>query len=414
MKKADRKLLMALAIIMVIAAFAGCAPAASQTVSVKTVSAEKQALNSDISVNGVLLPASTVNVASKLAGSFQITAINAEIGSAVKAGDVLATLDTAQLQAQLDQAQAQLNAAEAAVKSAKNGRSAASSGYTAASDSLKAAMTNQAAAQATYNSLAASGTATATELTQATMVLQQANNAVASCSSAAAQLKASKTSASGAVETTEANVDVVKASIELIKLQIANAAITSPIDGILISKNVNAGEMAAPSAPLFSIADQSTLKLKGTISQGALPSISEGQSVDIAVDIYPGTPYSGTISLISPMAVSTGEYFPIEISLPSAEGLKPGLSARASIKVSGAQTIVVPLAAVQTKDGASFVYVLENGAAVKKPVKAGLSNTNSIEILSGLNEGEKIITSNVSIISDGMQVSAQNGDQPQS
>ncbi len=405
---------MALVVVMIFAAFAGCESGTAQIISVKTTAAQVKALDSDIPVNGVLLPASTVNVASKLAGSFQVTSVNAEIGSAVKAGDVLAVLDTAQLEAQMTQAEAQLNAAQAAVKSAKSGKSAASNGYDAASDSLKAAMTNQAAAQATYNSLAASGTATATELTQATMVLQQANNAVASCSSAVAQLKASKTSAGGAVETTEANVDVVEAGIELIKLQLANATITSPIDGVLISKNVSVGEMAAPSAPLFSIADQSSLKLKGTVSQGALPFISEGQSVDITVDIYPGTAYTGTISLISPIAVSTGEYFPIEISIENSAGLKPGLSASASIKVSGAQNIIVPASAVVTEDGASFVYVLDNAAAVKKPVKIGLSNTNSIEILSGLTEGEKIIISNVSIISDGMQVNEQNGDQAQS
>ena len=414
MKKLHKNLAMALAVIMIIAVFAGCEANTNQTISVKTATAQVKALDSDISVNGVLLPASTVNVASKLAGSFQITSINAEIGSAVKAGDVLATLDTTQLEAQLTQAEAQLNAAEVAVKSAKNGKSAASTGYSAASDSLKAAMTNQAQAQATYNSLAASGTATATELTQATMVLEQANNAVASCASAVAQLKASKTSASGAVETTQANVEVVQASIELIKLQIANATITSPIDGVMISKNVSVGEMAAPSAPLFSIADQSMLKLKGTVSQSALPSIAEGQSVDISVDIYPGTAYTGTIALISPIAVSTGEYFPIEISIENSQDLKPGLSANASIEVTGAQNIIVPVSAVTTENAEAYVYVLENGAAIKKPVKTGLSNTNDIEILSGLDEGEKVITSNVSIIFDGMQVNEQNGDQAQS
>ncbi len=411
MKKMYRSLLMALAVMMIFA-FAGCAPAADQAISVKTATAQIKALDSDITVNGILLSQSTTNVASKLAGSFQVTAMDVVIGSVVRKGDVLATLDTAQLEAQLAQAEAQLNAAEVAVKAAKSGRSAASSGFDSANDSLKAAMTNQAAAQATYNSLAASGTATATELTQATMVLQQANSAVTSCSSAAAQLKASKTSASGAVNTTEANVEVAQASIELIKLQIANATITSPIDGILISKNISIGEMAAPSAPLFSVADNSTLTLKGTVSEEALLVLAQGQSVDISVDIYPGKAYTGTVTMISPIAVSTGKYFPVEISLRNGDGfLQAGLSASASIKVTGAQNIIVPASAIITQDGESFVYVLENAAAVKKPVKTGLSSTSSIEILSGLSEGEKIITSNVSIISDGMQVNEQNGGQ---
>ena len=413
MKKIYKSLLVILAVVMIFAAFAGCQANTNQTISVKTATAQKQALDSGIAVNGVLLPASTVNISSKLNGSFQITAVNVDVGSAVKAGDTLATLDTTQLNAQLTQAEAQLNAAQVAVDSAKSGRSAASSGYSSAKDSLAAAMTNQAVAKATYDSLMASGTATAAELTQASMVLQAANNAVATCSTAVAQMKSSKTSASGAVNSTEANIDVVQASIELIKLQLANATITSPMDGIVVSKNINVGEMATTASPLFSIADESTLKLKGTVSQEALPSIAQGQSVDISVDIYPGTVYTGTITLIAPIAVSTGEYFPIEITIPNSSDLKPGLSASASIKTTSAGHIIVPVASLLTQDNASYVYVLQNGAAVKREVKTGLSNTNYTEILNGVDEGEKVIVSNVSILSDGLTVNEQNGDQAQ-
>jgi HlyD family secretion protein len=413
MNKSYKKLLIISAAIMVIALFAGCAPSGDNTISVKTTAAQKQALDSSITVTGTLLPASSVNVASKLTGGFQITAISVEVGSAVKKGDTLALLDTAQLDAQLTQAEAQLNAANTAVSGAKSSKSVASSGYNAAVDGLEKAKANLALAQSTYDNMAASGTATAAELTQAAMVLEGANNAYANCATAVAQLKSTKTTASNAVNSAEANVEVAQATIDLINLQLANAKIVSPVDGIVVSKNVNVGEMATTAAPLFTIANESSLKLKGTVSQEALPSISGGQSVNISVDIYPGTVYTGTISLISPIAVATGEYFPVEISISDPENLKPGLSATASIEVTGAQNIIVPISAVLTENGASYVFVLENGAVVKKPVKTGLSNTNSIEILSGLNEGEKVVTSNVSILSDGMQVNEQNGDQAQ-
>lgn len=399
---------------MIFAVLAGCQPQVDKTVTVTTAAAMKQALDSDVAVTGILLPSNSVNVASKLAGSYQVTAINVQIGSTVKAGDTLAALDTTQLKAQLSQAEASLNAANVSVSGAKKGKSAASSGYNAASSALDKAKAGLALAQKTYDDLVKSGTASAAVLTQAAMVLEEATNAYSSCAAAVSQLKSTKTSTSNAVNSAEASVEVAQSSIDLINLQLANATITSPVDGIIVSKNVNIGEMAAPSAPLFTVADETTLKLKGTVSQEALPSISQGQSVDISVDIYPGTAYTGTITLISPIAVSTGEYFPIEISIPNSGNLKPGLSASASIKVTGAQNIIVPVSSVQTSDGASFVYVLENGAAVKKSVKTGLSNTNSIEILSGLNEGDKVITSNVSILADGMKVSQQNGDKTQS
>jgi RND family efflux transporter MFP subunit len=414
MKRSYKKLSIILASALVLALFAGCEAGGDDTIAVKTAAAQTRALDSAITVTGTLLPAGSVNVASKLTGGYQITAINVEIGSAVKKGDTLAALDTTQLDAQLAQAEAQLNAANVALKGAKSGKSAASSGYNTAADGLAKAKAGQALAQSTYDSLAASGTATAAELTQAALVLEEANNAYANCAAAVAQLKSTKTSTRNAVDSAEANVEVAQATIDLISLQLKNAVITSPMDGIVVGKTVSVGEMAAAAAPLFTIADESSLKLKGTVPQQALPSLEQGQSVDISVDIYPGTVYAGVITLISPIAVSTGGYFPVEISIPDPDGLKPGLSASAAIQVTGAQHIVVPLSALLTEDGASFVFVLQEGTAVKTPVSTGRSNTNDIEVLSGLNEGDRVIVSNVSILSEGMTVREQNGDQPQS
>jgi len=389
------------------AALAGCGTAAEKTVTVKTAVAQKQALSSEIQVNGILIPASTVNVSIRLAGAYQVKAVNASVGSEVKEGDVLAVLDTAQLEAQLAQAQAQLDAAYTAVSGAKSGKSAAYSGYNSANDALKAAQAQAAAAQRFYDTLVASGTATADQITQAGLALQQAKNAVATCAAAVAQMKSAKTTAANALNSAEASVDVAQAGVDLIKLQISFATVTSPVNGVVVSRNINPGETATSAVPLFTIADTASFKLKGTVPQTALPSISEGQSVGVNVDIYPGNAYSGTITLISPMAVSTGGYFPVEISVPNAAGLKSGLSASASIKVTAARNIVVPLGAVKPENGQYFVFVFAGGTAVKREVKTGLSNTNSVEILSGLSEGEKVITSNVGILADNMTVTEQ-------
>lgn len=398
---------------MVLAVFAGCQQSGNKIISVTTAAAQKQALDSDVTVTGVLLPVNSVNVASKLPGSYQVTAINVQVGGTVKAGDTLATLDTTQLEATLTRDQGSLDDALNTLNDTTSGKSVASSSYNAAKKNYDKAKSNLDQATTDLNNLIKSGTATTDEISTAQDAVKAAQTLYGTCEAAYYQAKSGKASSNVAVDQVQASVNAYQALVNIDKLQLANATITSPIDGIVVSKNVNVGEMAAPAAPLFTIVDASTLKLKGTVSQEALPSISQGQTVDVSVDIYPGTPYTGTITLISPIAVSTGEYFPIEISMPNASGLKAGLSASASIKVTGAQNIIVPVSAVVANNGDPYVFVLQNGTAVKKSVKTGLSNTNSIEILSGLNEGDKVITSNVNILTDGMQVNEQNGDQPQ-
>jgi HlyD family secretion protein len=408
MKKIYKSLIIFLAVALVTASFTGCGASGSDKVNVNTVAAQKQALDSGISVTGVLLPANTINVASKLAGSYQVTAINVEVGSMVKKGETIADLDTTQLDAMLEKDQGLLSDAQDTLSSAKSGKSVASSSYSSAKKNYEGAEDDYNEAVDMFNGLPP--TATQEEKDKAQAYVNTTKAARNAAKAAYYQAKSGNATAQVQVDQLEASVNGYQAAVDIDELQIANASITSPTDGVVVSRNVNVGEMAGPSAPLFTIADVSTLKLKGTVSQEALPSISEGQSVDVSVDIYPGTAYKGTITLIAPIAVSTGEYFPVEISIPSESGLKPGLSASASIKVTGASNIIVPISAIKTENGVSSVFVLKDGAAVKREVKTGLSNTNSIEILSGLEEGESVITSNVSILSDGMQVNEQNGE----
>jgi multidrug efflux pump subunit AcrA (membrane-fusion protein) len=138
-------------------------------------------------------------------------------------------------------------------------------------------------------------------------------------------------------------------NVNIINVQVKAATIKSPIDGIVASRNINEGELATAGAQLMTVIEQGSVKLKGEVPQGALPLLAMGQSVAVGVDIYPNRTFTGSISLIAPMAVTTGEYFPIEITVPATDDLKPGMSAAITIHMvddsvnEGDETVIVDL-----------------------------------------------------------------------
>lgn len=362
---------------------AGCSdPSAvsSNGISVKTAAAESRELQTTLNITGILISAQTVNVVSKLSG--QVTGLDVDTGSTVKAGETLITLETKLLDAQLEQAQASLQAAQAALQAARDKASLDKIGLDAAQkayDRTKELFESAAASQS--------------QLDDASSNLDL-------------KKKQYEISTGSALQQAQASVNVAQSSINSIKVQMENATITSPIDGIVTNRNINPGEIASPGTPLLTLADTAALKLRGTVSQEIVPLIQTGEQIGVTVDIYPNKEYTGKIESIGPMAVSTGEYFPIEISIPNSGDIKPGLSAHTFLSLTSPGGIVVPAAAVVQNNGQSYVYAIKDNAAVKKTVLTGLKNDTEIQILNGLEAGEKVAVTNVNNLFDNMPVQA--------
>jgi RND family efflux transporter MFP subunit len=362
---------------------AGCGSEAAANmngVSVKTAAAEKHKLQTNVDVAGVLLPVQTVNIASKISG--QVTSMGFDVGSSVKVGETLITLETKTLNAQLQQAQSSLQAAEAAVQSAQN--------------QAEQAKINLDTAQKAYDRTKAlfdANSVSQSQLEDATSKLQLTQKQY-DIASGPAQNQA------------QAAINTAQANINSINVQLENATITSPINGIITNRNLNPGEVASVGVSLLTIADTSTLKLKGTISQEAVPLLKSGDEVNISIDIYPNKVFKGQISSIGPVAVSTGKYFPIEISISNTGDIKAGLSAHAPISLTTDENIIIPAAAVVQNNGQSYVYVIKDNVASKRTVETGLANDKEIEIIKGLDSGEKVATTNLNSLSDKMPVHA--------
>ena len=352
-----------LILVLTVALGAGCAGGTS-AINVKTAEAEMKTIETSVEISGVLLPEESVNISAKISG--KVNTADFEVGDTVTKGQLLIGLDTAEISAQLSAAQAAYNSTVAQVNQAKI--------------PMDTAATDLARTRALFDE----GAASQLQLDQATAAYQSAKALYdAAGSSGLAQ---------------------AKAAIDSAGAQMANTKITSPIDGVIVTKNIHAGEMVSPGVTLASAADISQLKLKGTISQELFPYLKKDQDVEIYIDAFSGNVYHGVISLLGPVSVGTGSYFPIELTTENAGDITAGLSAHSTIPVKGNSGVTVPREAV-VKDGAeAYVFVISDGKASLRTVRTGLSNPQDIEITEGLKAGEIVATTNVNVLSDGMAV----------
>lgn len=371
MRKKIGKLAGLLVVLLPAASIAGCGSQAAGnfnsdagivTAGVKQVNVGK--LETTVDITGVLVPTKIVNISAKMLG--QIKTIDIEVGDRVNTGQVLVQLETKELNAQLQQARAALQSVE---------------------DQAVQAGINLDLAQKSYNrvkQLASNGAAPQSQLDDAKSKLDLA------------QKQYDIATGSGHNQ--------AQAAVDSIQVQLGNATIQSPLNGVVINRNVNAGEIISPGAPVLTIADTSVLKLKSKISQEMLPVLSVGQKVGISIDIYPNKEFEGQISQIGPLAVGTGEYFPIEISMNNRDDIKAGLTAHAGIKTTSEDGIVIPQSAIVRNNGESYVFVVKDGKASKRTVVTGLKNNSEVAVLKGLETGEQIAVNNVNTLREGMQV----------
>ncbi len=379
MHKRTKKSLALLAV-LVLLIVAGCAGRnENKAVPVTTATADIQELETTLELGGVLVPVQTVDISSKISG--KVISLGFNVGSAVKAGDILIQLDTDTLDAQLLQAEAGLQSAEAAAESVKNQASLAK--------------INRDAAQKLYDRtklLYESDVVSQSQMDDVTDKLNIAQNQF-------------ENAFGPAQDQAQAAISTARANIKNLQVQIDNATIRSPLDGFVTNQSVNVGQVISPGVSVISIVDTSTLKLRSTVTQDLLPLLSVGQEMDITIDSYPVNEFKGTISSIGPIAVSTGEVFPLEITVKNDGSFTAGLSAHASV-LTRTKGIVAPVSSVVQNSGESYVFVVKDKTASKRAVKVGLKNDQAAQILQGLDAGEIVAVTNVSALTDNMTVTA--------
>ncbi|HTO14867.1 MAG TPA: efflux RND transporter periplasmic adaptor subunit [Edaphocola sp.] len=194
--------------------------------------------------------------------------------------------------------------------------------------------------------------------------------------------------------------------IELLKKQIADATIQAPISGQVVSKMKEPGEFINSGVPLGTIVDISVLKANVMVNEIDAYGMKVGDKVSLSTSIYPGVSLLGTITFISNQGDATHNY-PIEITLKNSKSypLKAGTTVNVNFnKRSGGMMMTVPRTAFVDGIKDPKVYVVEDGMAKLRALVTGQEVGNSVEIISGLNEGDHVVTNGLINIKDGSKV----------
>lgn len=371
---------------VIIVAFAGFAFWSNRASAAEymTAKVDRGNLRNTVTATGTLQAVTTVQVGSQASGT--ISALNADFNSVVKKGQVIAQLDPSVSQAQVQQARANLENAKASLAQARAGVVSSRAGTADAQAKLLAAQStvqNQQAgvsgAQANVavskaerddalsalkqqESLAAAGIIAKRDLeiaqtafrtadaryNQAQAQLNQAmvsekSSAGAGQAQASAQLQQSQAQVSQAqaqVQQAEAQVQQAQAALTLSEVNLSHTTITSPIDGIVVSRDVNVGQTVAASlsAPtLFTIANDLTkMQVIANIDQADMGLVEQAKGATFTVDAFPGKEFKGAIQQmrLNPQNVQNVVTYNVVFDVDNPEQkLKPGMTANLTITI---------------------------------------------------------------------------------
>lgn len=168
--------------------------------------------------------------------------------------------------------------------------------------------------------------------------------------------------------------------------------VKAPFDGIITEKKVEAGELASPGQPLLKMEDSRQLRLEATVAEGDLKSVSLGDKIPILIDALGVQPLRGTVSQILPAGDPQTHTFTVKVDLPITTGLKSGMFGRLQLDKGVTQTMLVPASVIVERGELTSVFVVGSDQIGRlRWVKVGRRIDNQVEILSGVNVGERVL-----------------------
>lgn len=185
---------------------------------------------------------------------------------------------------------------------------------------------------------------------------------------------------------------VAEANRKSVLAQLSYTVVKAPFDGVITEKKVEAGELASPGQPLLKMEDPLQLRLEATVAEGDLKSIARGDKIPVFIDALEAQVLSGVVSQILPAGDPQTHTFIVKVNLPKTPGLKSGMFGRFQLDKGISRTILVPTSAVVERGELTSVYVVgADRIARLRWIKAGRRFDQQLEILSGVNVGERVL-----------------------
>lgn len=376
-----------LAALFVLSSLGLAFPAAAQTPAAEatpllpaiTVSVvEQRVLRDRAIVTGLIGPVESVQVAPLIEGQ-PIEALLADVGDIVTEGQTLAILSKttlelqkSQLAASLAQARAIIAQAEAQMLEARTAADEAQRVNERTASLRKQGSASQAAAD-TANSNAISATARVTVAVQS-------------------------------LEGARAQATFVAAQTDNIDLQLRRTEVKSPVNGEITQRNAVVGSIAsAAGGPMFKLIRDGALEMDADVAEVDMMRVAKGQRVLLSL-VGTDAPLTGTVRLVEPTIDPTTRLGRARITLDEPVKVRSGMFVDAEVMVSERETLAVPVTAVgRTSQGASVKRV-QDGLVTQVPVKTGIRDSGWVEILSGLEAGDTIVTKAGAFVRDGDRI----------
>lgn len=411
--------------------------------------------------SGEIRAKTQVNVAAKLMG--RIEQMPVEVGSVVKAGDVIAVLERGAIEAQLRQAEAaltlardrleqmeagarpeqvaqaeaNLRAAEAKLAQLKAGPTAEQ--LQAAEAQVRLAKNQLFAVQTQADAYLASRAAAIGQLVY-TREMKEAQSGVAweqvqLAEAQLAQLKAGPTpeqlaQAQAAVDAAKAQLDLAKSpftqkdleiaraqvaqaqsAVDLIKTQMADTTITSPIDGVVSDRYLSVGALAAPNVPIVTVTSLA-LEVNLAIEEARIGQIQVGLPVTATVSAYPDEQFEGVVTTVAPTVDPKTRTITtkVEVKDPQQQ-LKAGMLVKVTLGSGSSDGLFIPASAITRRNGKDIVFVVNGGRAAVREIRVGEPSQERVEVIEGLTAGEMVVLEPQAELTDGTSVTMIRSEQ---
>lgn len=312
--------------------------------SVDVASVQTRVLSRSLPLSGSISPFIQATVKSKIGGN--VEQVTVREGQDVRQGDVIARVDTRNLQAQYDREMASVEKARADLNLAELNR-----------DKNRAMLQQRYISQNTYES--------------------------------------TESAYAGAV----ASLKLAEAQGRLAKIDLDDAVIRAPFDGTVARRLVQPGEKVSTDSSIVTLVDLRQMLLEAALPAADIPLVKEGQKVRFNVGGFGAREFRGEVQRINPMAADGSRAIMIYVAVANADrALKGGMFATGEVTLQATDPVLaVPQSAVREQAGETFVYALADGKIARKPVKLGptVKGDSYAEVRAGLAPGDQVIVADI-------------------
>lgn len=334
--------------------------------TVELAAVKRGDMSESISVVGNLIGAATIEAVPKVAG--RLETVNVRLGDRVSRGQRLAKVEDREILEQVKQAQASFDVSAATIRQREA--------------DLKLAQTNLDRSRSLYE--------------RQLIPRQTFDDTDARYQAAVASLDLAR-----------AQYAQAQARLDELKINLSNTTITSPVGGFIGRRTLDPGAWVTPNTPFLSVVDIGVVRLVANVVEKDLRRIGQGMKADVTVDAFPGERFDGRIAHVAPVLDPATRTAQIEVEVQNSTfRLKPGMYAKVDFVVERRDnTLVVPANAVVDVRGQKGVFLPDEGDVARfKPVKIGMSKTDLVEIVDGLAEGTRVVTTGATALREGDRI----------